>query len=461
MQDKTVIKNGSVLLPQGLKETDLELSGGIVSRIGTRISADTDATVIDADGKFVIPGFIDIHTNGIAGFDLTLGVYDRERDGFISDEEEYLDGLDNALREYALTGVTRAVLTSLASPVQDLEKVFRYVSAYRENYRARAWNGVLAGLYVEGTFMKEKGYRGAHNADYFNVPSKGLFDELQRAAGGLIKIVNVVPEWGAPALELIKYLTAKDIICAAGHTGATGSRYSMAIDHGTRLATHFLNGPTGSSVKPFDGGGATERVLRADQVFAEIIADGYHVDKAYVMDAIKRKGTDKVVVITDSMFPTMLEGLDKFSMLGVEGKVSSNGEYLQIADRGNALFGSTLTMDKAFSNILNWLTSPVEGIWNKLHEPLDFEEALLRASDMCSGNPARILGLFEPRVTNDNNDRSRHTGSIEAGKSADVLIADIEGTQGKRRVKIDMVFVNGQPASEQIANERKKRRIKN
>lgn len=444
MQDKTIIKNGSVLLPQGLKETDIELNGGIISRIEPRISADAAATVTDADGKFVIPGFIDIHTNGIAGFDLTLGAYDQAKDRFTSDEEKYLSGLDNALGRYACTGVTRAVLTSLASPVHDLKRVFRYVSRYRENYRERAWSAVLAGLYVEGTFMKEEGYRGAHNADYFNEPSKELFDELQIAADGLIKIVNVVPEWGAPALELIRYLTAKGIICAAGHTGATGSQYSLAIDNGTRLATHFLNGPTGSSVKPFDGGGAAERVLRADQVFAEIIADGYHVDKAYVMDAIKRKGTGKVVVITDSMFPTMLEGLDKFSMLGVEGKVSSNGEYLQIADRGNALFGSTLRMDKAFSNILNWLTSPVEGIWYKVHEPLGFEEALSKASDMCSGNPARVIGIFEPDTATEMKNMSRYTGSIETGKSADVLVADIGGSQGNRRVKIDTVFVKGQ-----------------
>ncbi len=445
MQDKIVIKNGSVLLPHGLKDTDIELSGGIISRIEPRISAGAAATVIDAGEKFVIPGFIDVHTNGIAGFDLTLGTYDQANDSFTSDEEIYLSGLDNALGRYACTGVTRAVLTSLASPAQDLKKAFGYVSRYRDNYRERAWSAVLAGLYVEGTFMKEAGYRGAHNADYFNVPSKELFDELQMAAGGMIKIVNVVPEWGAPALELIKYLTAKGIICAAGHTGATGYQYSLAINQGTCLATHFLNGPTGSSVKPFDGGGAAERVLRADQVFAEIIADGYHVDKAYVMDAIKRKGTDKVVVITDSMFPTMLEGLDKFSMLGVEGRVSSNGEYLQIADRGNALFGSTLTMDKAFSNILNWLTSPVEGIWYKMHEPLNFEEALLKASEMCSGNPARVIGILGPTTTVDPKDMSCYTGSIETGKSADVLIADITGIQGDRKVKIERAFVNGQP----------------
>jgi len=138
-------------------------------------------------------------------------------------------------------------------------------------------------------------------------------------------------------------------------------------------------------------------VLRSDEVSAEIIADGYHVDKSYAMDTIKRKGFERVVAVTDSMFPTMLEGVKKFSMLGVDGEVSPNREYLQIAERGDALFGSTLTMDKAFSNILSWLTEPIEGVWYRSHEPLSFEEALSKASDMCSRNPARVGGIFEPK----------------------------------------------------------------
>ncbi len=445
MREKIVIKNGSVLLPDGLKRTDIEMSGGIISKVDPSIPVGSDSLEIDAAGKFIIPGFIDIHTNGIAGFDLTLGVYDDTKDTFNSDEQLYLSGLDVALRKFAETGVTRALLTSLASPVANLRKVFQYVERYRHAFHGQPWVDVLEGLYIEGTFMKDPEYRGAHNPDYFHEPSISLFDELQSAAAGLIKAVNVVPEWGAPAFELIKYLTAKGIVCAAGHTGASGDQYSQAISDGTRLAIHFPNGPTGSSVKPFDSGGAVESVLRADDVSVELIADGYHVDKAYIMDIIKRKGYDNVAVITDSMFPTLLEGLDRFSMLGVDGKISAGGEYLQIADRGNALFGSTLTMDKAFSNILNWLTSSMEGVWYRVHAPLSFEEAMSKASAMCSRNPARILGIFEPKTAKDEKEMSHYTGSIEVGKCADVVIADISGNEGNRRVKIERVLVKGRP----------------
>ena len=84
MREKIVIKNGSVLLPDGLKRTDIEMSGGIISKVDPSIPVGSDSLEIDAAGKFIIPGFIDIHTNGIAGFNLTLGVYDDTKDTFNS-----------------------------------------------------------------------------------------------------------------------------------------------------------------------------------------------------------------------------------------------------------------------------------------------------------------------------------------------------------------------------------------
>jgi len=254
MPNKIVINKGTVILPNGLKATDIELSEGVISRVDSDIHANESDIVVNARGKYVLPGFIDIHTNGIAGFDLTLGVYEMLRDSFDSGEDVYLRGLDNALRNYATTGVSRAYLSSLASPVAELGNVFQLVRKYRDECRQEAWAGVLGGLYIEGTFMKDPAYRGAHNPDYFSEPSAELFDELQDAAGGLISIVNVVPEWGEPAYELIRYLTGKGLVCAAGHTGATGDEYARAVKSGTRLAVHFPNGPTGSSAKSFNAG---------------------------------------------------------------------------------------------------------------------------------------------------------------------------------------------------------------
>ena len=157
------------------------------------------------------------------------------------------------------------------------------------------------------------------------------------------------------------------------------------------------------------------------------------------MDIIKRKGTDKCIAITDSMFTTNAPNIKQFKINGVVGKVSRNGEYIQIAGKENmhSLFGSMLTMDKAFSNLLTWFTQPIEGIWNSTHEPVDFEEALVNSSKMCSQNPAVLLGIYAPQ-----NNYSA-TGSIGSNKRADIVITDIIKNKHRYDLVIDKVLLKG------------------
>jgi len=445
MKDKIKIINGLAVLPDRIGSVSIEIEGGIITDINNRKKTSKSELVIDARGKFILPGFVDIHTNGIAGFDLSNGVYELNSGNFISDESNYIKGLNKALKAYAKTGVTRVLLTSLASPLEQLKKVFGFINLYKSELNNSPWKEILEGLYIEGTFIKLHEYRGAHNPEYFNKPSIKLFDELQKASGRLIKIVNVVPEWGEDSLKLIKYLSKNNIVCAAGHTGATGTQYQQAIKNGLTLAIHFLNGPTGSSSKPFGEGGAVENILRSKEMFVEIITDGYHVDKSYVLDTIKRKGFDKICVITDSMFAAAFKGLKRFNVFGIDGSVSKDGKYLQISDREYSLFGSLLTMDKAFSNILTWLTNPIYGVWNELHSPLSYEEAIIKATAMCSKNPAEVLGMYEPSNDRKNNVKNDlFTGSLEVGKSADIIIAEIKKINKNYKLKIGNVIVKGQ-----------------
>lgn len=431
----TQIINGKIVLPQAVISGNIEIENSQIKYIGNSNSGNKAEKIIDATDKFVLPGFIDIHTNGIAGFDLTNGVYNIEKEMFEADKSVYMDGLEKALQTYMKTGNTRVILTSLAAPIDQIKQIFSYIKEFKNSGLDSPIKTVLAGLFVEGTFMRLEDFKGAHNPDYFNQPSIELFNELQSSSGGLIKIVNVVPEWGLPAIELIRYLASKGLICAAGHTGATGSQYEEAIKNGLSLAVHFLNGPTGSSSKPFEKGGAVETVLRSDIMSLEIIVDGYHVDKSYVRDTIKRKGFEKVAAITDSMFAAEMPGLKDFEVFGIKGKVGKNGEYLQVADSDSALFGSKLTMDRAFANLLTWLTTPINGIWNPQHEANEVDEALIKTVAMCSNNPAKILGIYDTE--------SEATGSLEEGKQADVIITEINKNNDKYELKISDVFVKG------------------
>ncbi|MDP3147713.1 MAG: amidohydrolase family protein [Ignavibacteria bacterium] len=436
---KIQITEGKVLLPNGLKNVSLEINNGRISSIGDKTKNDPTAVKISAAGKYVLPGFIDLHTNGIAGFDLTNGLYNADKNLFTSKAGAYLKGLDNALKQFSRHGTTLVGFTTLEASVSKMKRIFRLIAKYK-NESTSLYKELFHGIYMEGTFMKDKKFRGAHNPMYFFKPSIDLFNELQEAADGNIKIVNVVPEWDEDALQLIKYLTSKNIVCAAGHTSATGDQYRLAVAKGLTLAIHVLNGPSSASFKSFDRGGALESFLQSNDVFVEIIVDGYHVDKSYVLDIIKRKGLEKCVAITDSMFVTKMNKIREFQVSGVKGEVYKNGEYVNIAGResDNALFGSSLTMDKAFENLLNWFTKSVNGVWNEIHSPMKFEKALLSVSQMCSANPAKVLGIYDV-----NSDTNIATGSIVQNKSADIIIADIKEVKNGYKFKVEKVILKG------------------
>jgi N-acetylglucosamine-6-phosphate deacetylase len=227
----------------------------------------------------------------------------------------------------------------------------------------------------------------------------------------------------------------------AGHTECTADEYRCAADCGLKVAIHLTNGPTGGSYKPFGGGGAMEAILTSRRVVAEVITDGYHVNPAYVMDIIERKGYDRIVVVTDGMFASDAQGVGEFTRTGIRGRVSDDGRYLQVAGKKDTLFGSVLTMDAAFANVVSWYTAGLNGIWTRRHRPLDLEPAVLRTSRMMSRNPAELLGIF--RAKTDAAGVHAGTGSIEVVKRADIVLARLTGKPGSYRLDVRHTFVGG------------------
>ncbi len=426
---KTRIENAALVLPDSCEIANLEISDGKISYIGLAHLCSHPDQIINARGRYVLAGFIDIHSNGIAGFDLVNGRFLGDR--FSRAEKDYFPAMEQAAGAYAATGVTRVLSSSMAAPLATLQEAFRLYASYRQSHQASATlKNIFNGLYIEGTFIKEPAFRGAHNAEYFHEPSIELFEELQTAAQGNIRVVNIPPEWEEPAWKLMRHLQAQGIVIAAGHSAASGDCYERAIAQGLKLAVHLFNGPTNSSFKSFNRGAALEAVLRSNEIMAELIIDGYHVDPAYILDAIRRKGLAAMIATTDSMFAARLKDLQTFSIFGVDGQVSKNGRYLQVKGRDHTLFGSALSMDQAFANLLNWFTHDQPGVWYEKHESLPLEEALVNASALCSKNPATLMGW-------------QQTGSIEIGKQADLIIADVLEMESGYEVKIRNLFCNG------------------
>ncbi len=254
---------------------------------------------------------------------------------------------------------------------------------------------------------------------------------------GIVKLVNVVPEFGQLSCDLTSELTDRGISVGAGHPLATADQVSAAIDAGLKYAIHFLNGPTGSSFKPFCGGGAVEGILSDFRIYTELIPDGAHVDKRYLRDTIARKGTDRVIAITDALFASQADGITDFTLGGIDGALSDDRKYAYVKNglHPPTLFSSALTMDKAFAEILSLLTREMPGILHREHKAMGFHDALPMASRMCTTNAHDMLRMHGCEDT--------QTGSLEDGNWADLIILDIHGKPGHYSVEIDSVYVRG------------------
>ena len=429
--EKVLIKGASIIGHNKVYKADLLVKKGIISEINQSIQPDLATTIIKAEGKYVLPGFIDIHNHGSVGFDTSFGTYQAKTDSFDASEQVYKNGLKAALDFYINMGATRVLLTTMAAPLDKLCVTLGYIKSFLDDHPK--YKKLVYGINLEGSFLKDPVYAGAQNPKYFCEPKQEIIDVLQEASGNLLKIVNVPPEHGKKGCELTEELIKKGIIVAGGHSAAFGDEFLQAVDAGLNLAVHFLNGPSRSNSKSFRMGGAIEVMLRSDKVFLEIICDGYHVDPSYVRDVIARKGHERVIMITDTMFANGLPDLERFELLGLKGTVSKNKQFLQVLGSENTLFGSVLKSDVGYANLLSWLTRSIPGTWHRMHKALSFHEALIQTSVMFSANPAKLLGIYEKA------DTQPGTGSIEVGKSADLLVADI----GVDKLSISHTLVQG------------------
>ncbi len=420
-----ILRGGLVVSSYGAQKGDVGIRGDRIVGIGSlREKARRE---VDCSGKLILPGFVDVHTNGAAGFDMTYGLYEMKEERFVRTRGHFEEGLRQAIRHYVAHGVTSLYLTTIAAPLGGLTRSLRGLARFVVKEPA----GPIRGAFVEGTFIKSRAQRGAQNPRYFRPLQWEIFEALQEAAEGLIRRVNVPPEHGEDAFRFIRRLRAQGIVPVAGHTGATANEIRRATQAGLRSAVHFLNGPTGSSAKPFGGGGAVEGILGESELFVEMIVDGFHVAPAYVRDVLARKGIERFIAVTDSMFAAGLDDLQRFRMGGVEGRVAPGGEYLQVADRPDVLFGSLLTMDRAFANLVTWLTSEMDGVWHRRHQPLEEREALRWAVMATSTNPARLMELGD-------------TGDLLPGRRADVIVGKLGRTTGRYALSVEMVLSGGE-----------------
>ena len=352
---------GHLLFGTHLDAGTLIVEHGRIARIQRGLLPDGDlpATVIDAD--IVSPGLIDLQVNGAFGAE-------------ISHDPGDIDRISRGILDH---GVTAWLPTVVTAPADFYPPIFEMWGRVDRNAGA-----IPLGLHLEGPFLSPE-KKGAHRLECILAASDELFATWLEQES--IALVTLAPEREG-ATERIRHLVERGILVSLGHTNATYEEFVAGVDAGARKATHLFNAMTAIHHR---APGAMVGTLVDERVTAGLIPDGVHSHPATVRLALRTKGVDRVVIVSDMMSAT---GLGPGTYTLSTRQVTVDETSARLAD--GTLAGSILTMDQAMRNLVEWSeATPGEA----LH--------------VATAVPARLLG-----------DDSR--GRLVVGARADITIWD-------------------------------------
>ena len=382
-----IIKNGMVFDEDcTFRKKDLYIERGRIAADGKDLS---DCTVIDAEGLYVIPGLVDVHSHGAVGCDFSDG------------EPE---GLYRILAYEYAHGITTYCPTSMALPRERLLQVMGSVRKLGEICRQKAEGRTAAlwmenvsdniarigGVHMEGPFL-DPVRRGAHREECLCRADVEFVKECSAACGGQLRLITVAPNVeGVP--DLIRTFahegTGKNCIhISLGHTAADYETCSAAFAAGANHVTHLFN-----AMEPFyhREPGLIGAAADCPDCMVELIADGVHVHDSAVRAAFRLFG-DRVVLISDSM---------RAAGLG-DGEYELGGQQVTVS--GNRAVLSDGTIAGSVTNLFDCMRRAVAA-------GIPRETAIAAAS----ANPAKSIGIYD------------QVGSLTPGKFADVLLVDEE-----------------------------------
>jgi N-acetylglucosamine-6-phosphate deacetylase len=308
----------------------VELSGGTVLE-----SVEEQIAPPPAHGSFVAPGFIDIQVNGYAGVDFC-------------DPKAPLEAIDHAIEVLLSKGVTRFFPTVITnSPEEILGALRNLVMARRGLRRGRA----MEAIHVEGPHISPfDGPRGAHPKAWVRPPSIDEFERWQEAADGNVRLVTLSAEW-PEAPRYIEHLAGQGVVVAIGHQQATQEQIEMAVQAGATLSTHLGNGA--HQMLPRHPNYLWQQ-LAEDRLAASLIADGVHLGQDFLDVAIRAKGVERAVLITDAAMPTGCDpGNYRLGEVEVTLHAAEHGRPGRITLRDqDRLAASALSMDHGIENLM-------------------------------------------------------------------------------------------------------------
>lgn len=360
-----ILKNGLVFTSEGrFRAADIEIKGDRIMRVAPcgQLSGDE---VLDVSGKYITPGFVDIHIHGAGGCD------------FCDAKAAAIDKIAEYLGSQGVTSFCAATMAYSEEILTDILNVARPV--FNQD---KAGHSVLRGVNMEGPFFS-KAKKGAQNEDYIVDPNIDMFNRLYDVSGGFIKLVDVAPELSG-AMDFIKNASEKCTVSIA-HTTANYDISKEAFTNGASHVTHLFNAmPAFTHRDPGVVGAAADYASHV-----EIISDGVHLHPSVVRSVFEWFGDDRICLISDSM-----------SACGMpNGEYSLGGQKVFMTDGKAVLTDGT---------IAGSATCLAECMRRAVSFGVPVESALKAATV----NPAKAAGIYD------------EVGSIEVGKRADLLILD-------------------------------------
>lgn len=358
------LQNGKVYRNHAFHDETLHVVDGKVYLCG---GAAPGAEVVDAAGLKIVPGFIDTHTHGAVGVDVN---------GATAGD---LEKISCFMASHGTTSWQCSILT-------DTQEQTSWCIEQFKRHEAMEQNGAdLVGIHLEGPFLAKE-YKGAMPEHLLKKNDIDLVRHYQELSGGKINYITISPELEG-VQEMIPQLKEMGIVVGIGHSGATYDQAMRAISLGATVGTHV-----GNAMRLFhQHEPAIFGAIMESDVYCETICDGRHLVPGSVRMYAKCKGLDRIVAITDSIMAAGLPDGDYH--LGVNDVVVIDGDA-KLKSNGTRA-GSTLTLDTALKNMLQWLPYPLEDILPTLSE-----------------NPAKEMGLWDRK------------GSIDNGKDADLVLLD-------------------------------------
>ena len=282
----------------------------------------------ECDG--IAPGLIDVQVNGFAGVDY-------------NNPEESVAAIAQSLRTMFATGVTRCLPTIITGSRERIAGALKNLARAKHELEAagRPEGAAIEGFHVEGPHISpDDGPRGAHEREHVRPPDLEEFHRWQEAAGGLVRLVTVSPEW-PQAPDYIRAITRTGVVASVGHTKATKEQIQAAVDAGATMSTHLGNGA--HAVLPKTANYIWDQ-LAESRLSPSFIVDGIHIPGSFLHAALRAKGIQDSVLVTDAVMPALCKpGFYRLGGIDVELK-DDNRVVLRGGDR---LAGSALRMDVA------------------------------------------------------------------------------------------------------------------